>query len=54
MIWSLIANSLALASLLLKLVQSPGLLADLENTMRQPATVDQICDRHARLYASLA
>lgn len=49
-----VGNSVALASLLLKLAQSPGLLADLEKTMRQPSTVDQIRDRHAQLYASLA
>jgi glycosyltransferase involved in cell wall biosynthesis len=48
-----VGNSVALASLLLKLAATPKPLADIAGTIQSPATVAEITDRYAQLYASL-
>jgi glycosyltransferase involved in cell wall biosynthesis len=48
-----VGNSVALASLLLKIAERPGLLADFAGTIKSPATADEITDRYAQLYTSL-
>jgi len=49
-----VGNSVALASLLLKLVKTPSKLTALAATMQTPPSVEQTTARYARLYASLS
>jgi glycosyltransferase involved in cell wall biosynthesis len=46
-------NSLALASLLLRIAKTPKQLGDLSRTMRMPESVEQATDRYQRLYRKL-
>jgi glycosyltransferase involved in cell wall biosynthesis len=48
-----VGNAVALASLLLQLVEKPSRLKELEETMRAPPTVDEATNIYAQLYASL-
>jgi glycosyltransferase involved in cell wall biosynthesis len=49
-----VGNSIALASLLLQLVETPGRLANVGKSMGAPAATNEITDRYAKLYASLS
>jgi glycosyltransferase involved in cell wall biosynthesis len=49
-----VGNSIALASLLLQLVETPGRLMSMGKTIGSPATTNEITDRYAELYASLS
>ena len=49
-----VGDSLALASLLLRLVRNPGELAHVRESMAKPASAGEIGARHARIYQSLA
>jgi len=49
-----VGNSVALASLLLKLVKTPGKLTALAETMQMPPSVEETTARYTQLYASLS
>jgi glycosyltransferase involved in cell wall biosynthesis len=49
-----VGNSVALASLLMKLVKTPSKLTALAATMQTPPSVERTTARYARLYASLS
>jgi glycosyltransferase involved in cell wall biosynthesis len=48
-----VGNSVALASLLMQLVEKPSKLADVVATMRSPITLEDITTQYTRLYGSL-
>jgi glycosyltransferase involved in cell wall biosynthesis len=48
-----VANSVALASLLLNIAEKPSQLADLDRTMRLPDSVQKATERYVDLYMSL-
>jgi glycosyltransferase involved in cell wall biosynthesis len=48
-----VGNSVALASLLIKIAEKPTYLSDLDRTMRSPDRVEDAADRFEHLYASL-
>jgi len=48
-----VGNSVALASLLLKMLERPAQLTDLERTIRSPDSVDEVTARFEQLYARL-
>jgi len=48
-----VGNSVALASLVLRIAGSPGKLDDIERTMRSAPAVEEITHRYAQLYESL-
>lgn len=48
-----VGNSVALASLLLKIADKPSQLSDIDRTLRAPDTVDEGTDRYERLYSAL-
>jgi glycosyltransferase involved in cell wall biosynthesis len=48
-----VGNSVALASLLIKMAEKPTYLSDLDRTMRSPDRVEDAADRFEHLYASL-
>jgi glycosyltransferase involved in cell wall biosynthesis len=49
-----VGSAPALASLLMRLAESPTALSDVATTMRTPALLDEIVDRHLQIYASRA
>jgi glycosyltransferase involved in cell wall biosynthesis len=48
-----VGNSVALASLVLQIANTPSKLDDVEGTMRSPPAVEEITDRYTQLYEAL-
>jgi glycosyltransferase involved in cell wall biosynthesis len=46
-----VGNAMALASLLIRLADAPGRVVELQNSIRTPASVEEILDRYLDLYA---